>query len=467
MKQWSQYQKDFFAAVQNETCNLQLDALAGSGKTTSIVEAFNYVKTGSKVLMCAFNASIKKELAARAPSNVEVSTLHSLGLKLLKKKFPKLRVDANGEKVKKLLDNELSQKMNGDYAENYVDYLKTVSLSKGCLAKSDDDIADIIDGYGIDYGEDRYAFISIVKNILAKCKENTELVDFDDMVWLPVALNLKGFKYDVIFVDEAQDMNACQIELILGCKGRIISVSDENQAIYLFRGADSNAVKNIISRCKSKRLPLSISYRCAKKIGDIARTIVPHFENSPTAEDGIVEYILPAKVLPMIRKGDFILSRTNAPLIKWCMELLKNRIPANIAGKDIGLNLLSLIKKSKAKTVIKFTEWLDKWRDSETTRLSKAKKDTSQVEDKVECLLVLCEGETSIETVKKNIQDLFADTDDSNRVILSTTHKAKGLERERVFILNSTYRPNSKSQEEKNLYYVAVTRAKKELYLVS
>jgi superfamily I DNA/RNA helicase len=67
--------------------------------------------------------------------------------------------------------------------------------------------------------------------------------------------------------------------------------------------------------------------------------------------------------------------------------------------------------------------------------------------------------------VTAKIQALFSDTDETRRVTLSTTHKAKGLERDRAWVLADTYRP-TRGTEEANLWYVAVTRAKTTLFLV-
>jgi superfamily I DNA/RNA helicase len=98
-------------------------------------------------------------------------------------------------------------------------------------------------------------------------------------------------------------------------------------------------------------------------------------------------------------------------------------------------------------------------------RLQEKNRDATIVLDKIECLENLCEDAKTLDDVKDNIKELFIDGDDSKRVILSSTHKAKGLERERVFMLNWTFRKNG-PQEEKNLIYVAQTRAKSNLFIV-
>lgn len=132
----------------------------------------------------------------------------------------------------------------------------------------------------------------------------------------------------------------------------------------------------------------------------------------------------------------------------------------------MGKNLMAMIKKSKATDVDMFLDWLNQYQEMEAARMIAAKRDPAVLYDKVECLQVLCEGTKTLGDVKNNIDKLFHDGDEKDRVILSSTHKAKGLERDRVFMLADTYR-TGKTQEETNLTYVAYTRAKKELYLVS
>ena len=142
-------------------------------------------------------------------------------------------------------------------------------------------------------------------------------------------------------------------------------------------------------------------------------------------------------------------------------------IPANIQGKDVGANLLYFIKKSKAKTINKFITYVNSWRDQEIERLVSEKKSTDICVDKAECLLNLCEGTLTIKDLKEIIEKLFNDVDDNKKVIFSTTHKAKGMERDRVFVLAGTYRYGPGVEgEEANLWYVAITRSKSELFLV-
>lgn len=466
-RDWSNYQRAIFEDIAKGTGNTQVDALAGTGKTSTIVEGFHYVPSGKTSLMCAFNKSIQTELETRAPIGVEVKTLHSLGYAACRKAFPKL-----GQPDNKKLEGYIKAE-KGEDAETYElrsNLAKAISLSKGYLASTPKEIDEVMDRHEVDTcGDSRESFVTSVMKIMEATKKDTNRVDFDDMIWLPNVLNLRLNKHDMVFIDEAQDLNVAQINLALNSvndTGRIISVGDEHQAIYGFRGADSNAIQNIVTRLGSKRMPLSVTYRCAKAIVEMAKSLVPEIEAAPNAEQGLVDECSTAQMEQNVKPGDFILSRVNAPLIKWCLALLKARVPANIQGRDMGKNLTALIKKSNAANVDDFLSWLNEYEAMEVDRMVKIKRDPTVICDKVDCLRTLCEGTRSLADVRDNIDRLFKDGDDKDRVILSSTHKAKGLERERVFMLKDTYKPG-KSVEESNLTYVAYTRAKQELYLVN
>jgi superfamily I DNA/RNA helicase len=159
-----------------------------------------------------------------------------------------------------------------------------------------------------------------------------------------------------------------------------------------------------------------------------------------------------------------VISRANAPLIGICLGFLAAGKPATIAGRDIGAGLLALVDKSKATTIPELLEYVDAWEKAECERLAARKRDTQPAMDRAACVEALTEGAASVAEVRARIEALFSDKDDARRIVCTTTHKAKGLERERCWILADTY--SAASTEENNLWYVAITRAKTELCLI-
>lgn len=475
---WSKYQQDVFEDIARGNGHTVVIARAGSGKTTALVEGFKYIpkKTngaGTKTLMVAFNKKIADELREKAPSYIDCLTMHALGFRAIRAAFGKevgLDPDKTLTIVQNLLKEKGIKKQEKEAWPTTMSLLKTISLCKGYLIDTPSKIDILLDKFDVDTCElEREDFIKTVCTALRKCKEEKRCIDFDDMVWFPYVYAMPVGKWDRVFIDETQDLNEAQIHMALSaCKkdGRILAVGDDRQACYGFRGADADAVDNIVKRLNAKTLPLSITYRCAKNIVKMAQEIVPDIEFVPTAKDGAIHTESEKDFLTKTKPGDFILSRINAPLIVYCLALLKLGIPANIQGRDVGASLAYMIKKSEKKNVDDFLVWLDEWKISEIERLKKKNRDPIIVIDKAECLEALCEGAKSLDRVIDNIKDLFNDGDDSNRVILSSTHKAKGLERDRVFMLTWTYR-RGMNKEEDNLWYIAITRAKQDLFLVS
>lgn len=466
-REWSELQKNIFKDIHKNTDHTVIIARAGSGKTTVLVEGFKYIPKGKKTLMVAFNKAIADELRARAPMHVDCCTLHSLGLRAIKQAFGNVVID--NDKCRILVESII-----GEGRENYElnqSICKCVSLCKSFLYDIPSKIDELIDNFDIEtFDLTREEFIKHVIKTLTLCKKQTQLIDFDDMIWFPFVYRLNVGKFDVVFCDEAQDLNFSQISMVMSAvkpTGRIIACGDPQQAIYLFRGADSQSIPNFITKLKAKTLPLSITYRCPKKIVKLAQEIVPDIIAADTAPEGEIIDLPIDDLLKTVKPGDYVISRTNAPLIKHCMFLLKNGIPANILGRDVGANLHWFIKKSKAKNINKFIEYVNSWREIELKRLLSERRDPSATLDKAECLLNLCEGVLTIKDLKETIDSLFSDVSDNKKVLFGTTHKMKGKETDRVFMLADTYRYGPGVEgEESNLYYVCITRARKALYIV-
>ena len=285
-------------------------------------------------------------------------------------------------------------------------------------------------------------------------------------------------KFDFVFVDEAQDTNAIQRALlrkILKPTSRIVAVGDPAQAIYGFRGADSNSLQLIADEFNCKRLPLTVSYRCPTSVVEFARQWVSHIEAAEGAPAGAVirdeEWNTAS-----FAANDLIVCRTTKPLIALGYKFLKAKIPARILGKEIGAGLKSLIEKQKAKGVDALIEKLAIW-EAREVEIATAKQQGVKVEsirDKAEAILCLIDGldenNRTVPALLAVIDQLFSDG--VNTVILATIHKAKGLEAKKVFWLNSSQCPSKYAkqpwqvQQELNLCYVAVTRAQETLVLI-
>lgn len=473
----SPYQEAIFECVKNGGGNALVEAVAGSGKTTTIVKALQFTPKDAKVAFVAFNVAIARELKDRAPDHVQVSTLHSLGLKNISTWLgTKPKVD--DKKVFNILESilDLYDRESPDW--DLVSPLKKmVSLAKATLVDPGDPVAldEMCDRYGIElngYGPKLFSLLPIV---LEKCKRLTGLVDFDDMIWLPVALNIGCEQFDVLMVDEAQDLNATQIQLVLKSikpNGRVICVGDRNQSIYGFRGADTQAIPNLIEALGAKTLPLSITYRCPKSHVELAQTIVPEIEAAEWAKEGSIDYLPMTRIMGIVQSGDLILCRTNSPLVPVCFSLIRNGIKATIRGRDIGQGLINLVQKMKTTSIISFWTKLRSYEARECAKLLQLEK-TSQLaalQDRIDTIVAIGENVSTIEELVAKIDSIFDDNVEG--VVCSSIHRAKGLEAGRIIIVRPDLLPHPlaqrpwEMQQEQNLAYVAYTRSKSELIFV-
>ncbi len=169
--------------------------------------------------------------------------------------------------------------------------------------------------------------------------------------------------------------------------------------------------------------------------------------------------------------GDFVLSRVNAPLMGVALGLIRQGKRARIRGRDIGKGLVELVGKLKIKRLEDLDGALEQWSRREITRLSKkdpavARTRIAQIMDNVDTLLTLAETTQTVAELTSKLTTLFSDEGVSEGVVMcSTIHRAKGLEAGRVWVLQDTLR--SGNIEEENCAYVAYTRAKDELIIVT
>jgi DNA helicase-2/ATP-dependent DNA helicase PcrA len=471
---WSPFQKAIFKNIALDSGHLVVEAYAGSSKTTSIIESFRYVPKGKKVLGLAFNKIIQEEFRQRSPSYADIFTFHSLGFRAIKQRFGNA-VELDDNKVFNIVKSLVSDEWDYDLITNICD---TVAFCKYGLQDAPNQIDQIISNFGIDLCEmDRKQFIGVVIKALGLDKLQTDKIDFNDMCWFPFVYNLPLGQYDYVYVDEAQDLNKSQLVMAKkACKigGRIVMVLDPYQALYSWRMADTSILAEIKQQSGTKILPLPISYRCPKKVIELAQNWVPDITCPDAAPDGEILDISLNELYTLAKPGCFILSRTNAPMIKICMALIRNGIKANIRGRDVGKQLSYLIKKSKKKQIPAFLKWLEEWKDSEIAKLKEKNINPENVLDRQECLINLCEECRTLDEVAKKVDELFNDSDENNIVILSTVHRAKGLERNDVFLLKWTFRAwfdkmhlIDKPNEEGNIAYVGATRSKKRLFVVN
>jgi DNA helicase-2/ATP-dependent DNA helicase PcrA len=500
-------------------------ARAGTGKTTTLVEGLKIVKgiysklipspqqaavweqmklsskEAESICFVAFNKSIATELQTRMPAGCNAMTLHSMGNKACFQAYGKLRL--NQYRTQDLLsdltglDTWEMRKKKGTMVSAVEDL---VALCKQNLIGSPDmeqneweEALDVLCSYyEVELNGSKEEVYKYVPQILELCRNplKDNCMDFNDMIWLPVINSLPCYRYKVLLVDEAQDLNRCQQQLALKSGDRLILCGDPCQAIYGFAGADAESMSRMEQILKGtprgcETLPLTVTRRCGQLIVTEAQSIVPDFEAFETNPLGVVTRMEVNNYTKTVNDGDFILCRVNGPLVSQCFRFLKEGRKANIQGRDVGQGLISTIKKlSKGKdwdsitSVVDFLTALDGWYHGESKK-ELAKRNPSEsrlitLEDRKSCLEMFCQDVKSLNEVISKIESIFTDTNRAG-IRLSSIHKSKGLEAKRVFLLEpkgaTVPHPMAKSDwqrgQEMNLRYVAITRAIEEIVYVT
>lgn len=485
-----QQQAAITAAV--ETAQHQIiPSVAGAGKTTVLVEIPRLIPTSKSIAYCAFNKPVAVEIESRiAPfnlENVKVGTLHSFGFGAIRRAISRVKVDGNK------LRNLARQEFTGEYENLQQFVISAAAMAKeiGIGAIVEDTVenwSDMLEHYNLwDSLPDKVSSEQGIDaaQYLLRCNNNLKnIIDFSDMIYFPVFFNMKIWQYDYILLDEAQDTNGPRralVKMMLKKGGKLIAVGDPHQAIYGFTGADNRSLDIIREEFNAIVTPLSVTFRCPKKIVSLAQSWVSHIEAHPSAPDGIVDRCELAEIVKLANAKDAIICRNTKPLVELAYSLLRNSVACKVEGRAIGEGLVKLAQRWKTiKNIGELSVKINQWAESEIEK-NRIKGNDSRcqvIEDQAKTLEVFidqCDSSDPISVLVEKIRSLFSDTEGEQKVLtLSTIHKAKGKEWDRVFALGmDTYSPSKwarkewELEQEDNLCYVQVTRSKQHLTLVN
>lgn len=516
--------------VRNGTGSAFVQARAGTGKTSTMIEALQ--QTSGYVSFAAYNNKIAKEISGKVAAlnlgnRVRVGTFHSFGLSCWKRAYPKVKFGPEADDEKYAMSVEQMKKHDvPEPLHSFV--MKLVSHAKGAALGLYGQVEDrsrwhaIIDHHDMAYDLDDASNDSSVDQTENASKLiqtgidfairtlnwhrslGGKIINFDDMVYLPVVSGVRPFEVDYIFIDEAQDTNPARRALarkMLKRNGRALFVGDDRQAIYGFTGADSDAIDQIMRDFNCQVLPLTVTYRCPKAVVAEANKLVPDIEAHPSAPHGMIQRDTYESVVGGqsrvvngvelavngvafdwgLRTDDAIICRNTKPLIQAAYTLIKRGIACHVEGRDIGAGLIKLIDRYKVKSVASLRDKLQIYMEAQTQKLIAKGKEVQAdaLKDRVETIFVIMDSQppvTTVDELRARVRAMFLDGEDEAKptLTLCTAHRSKGREWPRVFILGrEKYMPSPFARQawqllqENNLIYVSVTRAQRELIYVS
>lgn len=502
-------QQDIQSWIKKGRGNGCINAVAGSGKSTTLHLAAQQIEQSGvdidDIKIIVFGKANAEDLIRKFGERWKnsISTLHSAGWTLIKDHLS-LHGQSNlidAYKYKKIAQQFglIYNRQPGSLVTRGAievrrddSFLKLLDLVRLTGAKPVvEDIRKIIDHYdvrGIKSVRDVAPAISMCLKEGLKMAANKQSFDFADQVWIPSQWNLKP-KYPLhyVLVDECQDLNFSQLSLVkslAGANGRVLAVGDRRQAIFGFAGADCEAYDKIISTLSAQEFPLSTCYRCPVSHVLLVNNIFPEIPiiAKPNAIEGTITKIKKDSIADHLQENDLVICRMTAPLVSLCIKLIAASIPATVKGRDIGAQLAKEIDTiDQLGTIESYQEFIllmDFYKSNQIqkyTHLDDAESKTENLKDRcgaIKAVYLANASFTSSFQLKESIKALFSDND--SYVTLATCHRTKGLEAERVFIYQAELMPmrwkgqgDWQFEQEQNLLYVALTRSKKDLYIVT
>ena len=538
------YEHNALDNVATSSKHMMIDSVAGSGKTSTLLMGLWFLPPHKKVLLLSFNktvqqtletevrqtsAQIVKALGRHLP-DCSTFTCHAHGLRSLRHRFGNsgalggVASGGGGDNKYGAIKSAIQElqcdhllKAWGWHMQSMLKLLMNLALDCSPEAQwSETFVVKTGKRYGVPIparhkirsssrqsstsrnrsdNDIYHDYMRVLRRAYEMCCQRQSHFDFTDMVYLPVRLNLPLSQYDVVLIDEAQDLNAIQMEMIARSArpetGHIIFVGDKNQAIYGFRGADTQAIDTITSRFHTIQFPLHICWRCPREVIALARTLVPYIRARPNARNGCTAKWSEDELLQKLyhrnqEQSHLILCRTNAPLIKLALTLTEHRIRCHVSADSLRDQLQKLLKMIVEQNWLRGDDLLERvehYRSWKQKNLLDEGEELIEKNDQLDSLHTIVKSlyEPSISQTEKLISTLFsppAISDSCGDVIkFETIHQCKGQEEDVVYLIRPSLLPHPftvksadtietrwQLDQEENLRYVAITRAKQEFY---
>jgi len=479
--------------INSKELSFKINAVAGSGKTTTLLE---YAKRNSnlKILYLAYNKSLQISLQEKLKDYnlpyMHISTIHSLAYNRIEAYNYNLAHDLKNQIIENLLiKHELTVNQKTYYPiPEYIALMKDL-VNFYCNSSLIPLDSKLLESYKkqSDLGakilellnKNEKRVIEHLKTILSAMKN--KIIDATHDFYLKMFyLNKKistNLPYDLILVDEAQDISDVMIGIVENQSCRRIYVGDSFQQIYTFRFAT-----NALNKINLPSYDLTKSFRFGDNFAKVLQNNLNSLYEINSSKllkiSGLEKTTLIGKNHIDFSKPFCVIARSTFGLIQQLVYFIHDKKKIYFEG---GYNSYSFMNQTvysifylKQKKNDKIT--IDEIKDFETiNELEQFAKDTKNQDYLNIIKFINTYGDNIFEINKKIKEFLVSDKKDAD-IIFTTTHKSKGLEYEQVVmaddfiskkeIVNTKNRLSyQKANEELNIYYVAATRAKNVIQL--
>ncbi|HEY5371226.1 MAG TPA: UvrD-helicase domain-containing protein [Hanamia sp.] len=476
-------------AIINSTGNIKINAVAGSGKTTTIIEYAKARPKNARILYLAFNKSVKieatKKFAEKGLPNVKVETAHSLAYKNVVFRH-NYKVSSNGYKSNEIVDllglqgngDKLAEFIIGNHINKFAAYFCNSDKAK----VQDLNYLDLItDKKARTFVSNYYPYIENQTRLFLSKMDKGEIEITHDFYLKKFQLSNPQLNFDYILFDEGQDSSPVMLDIFFKQPATKVIVGDKHQQIYGWRFAI-----NSLEKTDFKTFNLSTSFRFSQDIANLAVAVLER--------KNIIGKYDPATISG---KGDFkenktkaILARTNLGLLLKAIEYVTDR--KNVKQIYFEGNINSYTYADDGASLYDVLNLYNGYRPRIKDKLIQSMKNMYELEDYVKktedvqlgmMLEIVKEYGNRIPGIIKSIKDKHVPNDEKEKVemVFSTVHRCKGMEYDSVQLVNDFVTEEklkklkeetkegelnaAKLNEEINLLYVATTRAKNTIHI--
>lgn len=475
--------------IINSTGNIRINAVAGSGKTTTVIEYARTRPATSRILYLAFNKSVKieaaKKFSEKGLNNVKVETAHSLAYRHIVFTH-EYKVRPQGYKTSEIVEL-LSLRGNG---EEHTEYIIANHINRFVAYFCNSDKQKLQDLNYLDTINDAkaktfvssfYDYIVYQTRILLSKMDKGDIDITHDFYLKKFQLSNVKLNYDYILFDEGQDASPAMLDVFFKQKATKVIVGDTHQQIYGWRFA-----VNSLEKANFKTYHLSTSFRFSQDIANLAMEVLK-----------LKKYIEKPYTIPITGKGNSKEIKTKAVLARTNLGLLLKAIEYVTEKKKIEYiyfegNINSYTYADEGASLYDVLNLYNKKHHLIKDKLIKAMKNLDDLEDYIEktediqlamMVEIVKEYGNKIPDIIKAIKEKHVENDDKEKaeMIFSTVHRCKGMEYDAIQLVNDFISEEklkelteakkakeinaTKLNEEINLLYVAVTRTKNSIYI--
>lgn len=475
--------------IINSNGNIKINAVAGSGKTTTIIEYAKTRPASSKILYLAFNKSVKleaiKKFAEKGLNNVKVETAHSLAYKniVFRQNYKVRPQNYKTNEIVELLNlqgngEKLTEYVIGNHINKFVAYFCNSDKQK---VQQLNYLDTITDSKAKIFVTSFYDYIVLQSRLLLAKMDKGEIEITHDFYLKKFQLSNPQLDYDYILFDEGQDASPAMLEVFFNQSATKVIVGDTHQQIYGWRFA-----VNSLEKANFKTYHLSTSFRFSQDIANLA-TEVLKFKKHIGEQQSIV---IKGKGNSKEITTKATLARTNLGLLLKAIEYVTQKkqpkkiyFEGNINSytyADEGTSLYDVLHLYNAKHLLIKDKLIKEMKNLDELEDYVEKTEDAQLAMMVE---IVKDYGNEIPDIIKSIKDKHVQNDDKEKaeMIFSTVHRCKGMEYDAVQLVNDFITEEklkklmadkkieeiniSKLNEEINLLYVAVTRTKNSIHI--